>query len=135
MKRMHVNLGVADLEASIRFYTTLFGADPTIRKADYAKWMLDDPRVNFALSASCCGGGGIDHLGIQVERQDELEASATRLRAAGLAPREQIGVTCCYAHQDKLWVEDPQGVRWETFLTHPAADARDTPAPAACCAR
>ena len=116
-KRMHISLGVEDLDASIRFYTAFFGASPTAVKDDYAKWMLDDPRVNFSIS-SCCGGLGLSHLGVQVENGEELSDISARLRDAGLETSDQRDVTCCYARQDKTWVSDPQGVRWETFLTH-----------------
>ena len=113
---MHVSLGVEDLEASIHFYTALFGAPPTVLKDDYAKWMLGDPRVNFSLS-SCCVGPGVNHLGVQVEREEELSEISARLRDAGLETSEQRDVSCCHARQDKSWVSDPQGVRWEAFLT------------------
>ena len=116
-KRMHISLGVEDLDASIRFYTAFFGASPTAVKDDYAKWMLDDPRVNFSIS-SCCGAPGLSHLGVQVENGEELSDISARLRDAGLETSDQRDVTCCYARQDKTWVSDPQGVRWETFLTH-----------------
>ncbi len=126
-KRMHISLGVEDLDASIRFYTTLFGASPTAIKDDYAKWMLDDPRVNFSIS-SCCGAPGLSHLGVQVESDADLSDVSARLRDAGLETSDQRNVTCCYARQDKTWVSDPQGVRWETFLTH------DQSAQTSCCA-
>jgi catechol 2,3-dioxygenase-like lactoylglutathione lyase family enzyme len=116
-KRLHISLGVEDLDASIRFYAALFGAPPTVVKDDYAKWMLDDPRVNFSLS-SCCGGPGLSHLGVQVEDGDELSDISARLRDAGLETNEQHDVNCCYARQDKTWVRDPQGLRWEAFVTH-----------------
>ncbi len=116
-KRLHVSLGVEDLDASIRFYAALFGAPPTVVKDDYAKWMLDDPRVNFSLS-SCCGGPGLSHLGVQVEDGEELSDISARLRDAGLETDEQHDVNCCYARQDKTWVRDPQGLRWEAFVTH-----------------
>ena len=126
-KRMHISLGVEDLDASIRFYTAFFGTPPTVVKDDYAKWMLDDPRVNFSLSNSC-GGPGVNHLGVQVESGAELRDISARLRDAGLETSEQRDVSCCYARQDKTWVSDPQGVRWEAFLTH-GANARP-----GCCA-
>ena len=116
-KRMHISLGVENLDASIRFYTAFFGAPPTVVKDDYAKWMLDDPRVNFSLS-NCCGEPGVSHLGVQVEKDEELSDISARLRDAGLETSEQRDVSCCYARQDKTWVSDPQGVRWEAFLTH-----------------
>jgi catechol 2,3-dioxygenase-like lactoylglutathione lyase family enzyme len=116
MKRMHVHVSVTDLEASIRFYSELFAAGPTIRKLDYAKWMLDDPRVNFAISRRAAAAG-IEHLGIQVETSSELEEVYTRLKRAGGPVLEQGATTCCYAQSEKSWIEDPQGIQWETFLT------------------
>ncbi len=118
MKRLHVNLNVDDLEQSIRFYATLFNAEPSVRKADYAKWMLEDPRVNLSISTRRCSEtAGIDHLGIQTETADELEEITRRLHAAGAASVEQQGANCCYAVSDKTWVADPSGVQWETFHT------------------
>jgi catechol 2,3-dioxygenase-like lactoylglutathione lyase family enzyme len=116
MKRLHVHVAVDDLEKSIGFYSTLFGAAPTVLKVDYAKWMLDDPRVNFAISDRA-RVTGVDHLGIQVESGAELTELAERLRAAGEVTRDQEATTCCYARSDKAWVNDPSGVRWETFHT------------------
>ena len=116
MNRFHVHLNVADLDASIRFYSELFAAQPTVRKPDYAKWMLEAPRVNFAISDTG-RAPGIDHLGIQAESGAELAALGERLDAAGgsLVPEE--ATVCCYARSDKLWTEDPQGTRWVTFHT------------------
>ena len=116
MKRLHINLNVDDLAHSIRFYTTLFAAPPGVVKDDYAKWMLDDPRVNFAISTRT-ERSGIDHLGIQAEDADELREIYGRLRQAEAPVVEQGETTCCYARSDKAWVFDPQGVAWETFLT------------------
>lgn len=118
MKRLHVHVGVEDLGQSIRFYSTLFGAAPTVTEADYAKWMLDDPRVNFAISAGRHAGAGIEHLGIQVEDADELAEVYARLKAAEAPVLEEGATTCCYARSEKAWIADPQGVVWETFLTH-----------------
>ena len=117
MKRLHVNVKVDDLEASIRFYAALFAAEPTVTRPDYAKWMLDDPRVNFAIG-TCGSRPGIDHLGIQVETEAELAEVYARLEQAGGATLDEGETTCCYAHSTKQWIEDPQGVAWETFLTH-----------------
>jgi catechol 2,3-dioxygenase-like lactoylglutathione lyase family enzyme len=114
MKRLHVHVSVESLEDSIRFYTSLFGATPGVVQSDYAKWMLDDPRVNFAISARG-RATGVDHLGLQVERPEELADVANRLAGAGRTILEQKDTTCCYARSDKAWVADPQGVRWETF--------------------
>ena len=116
MNRFHVHLNVADLATSIRFYTQLFAAEPTVRKDDYAKWMLDDPRVNFAIS-NTGRAPGIDHLGIQADSGNALAALGQRLDAAGGAIVPEEAAVCCYARSDKLWTEDPQGTRWETFHT------------------
>jgi catechol 2,3-dioxygenase-like lactoylglutathione lyase family enzyme len=116
MKRMHVHVSVSDLEASIRFYSTLFAAEPTVRKVDYAKWMLEDPRVNFAISQRAAAAG-IEHLGIQVENAVELQEVYARLGRAGRPVLEEGKATCCYAESEKSWIDDPQGIQWETFLT------------------
>src|SRR5512145_1260587 len=117
MKRLHVHVSVDDLAASIHFYNTLFAAEPTVRKSDYAKWMLEDPRVNFAISQRGAATG-IRHLGIQVEDRAELADVYSRLtRAEGAAVLEEGATSCCYAKSEKTWIEDPQGVQWETFLT------------------
>jgi catechol 2,3-dioxygenase-like lactoylglutathione lyase family enzyme len=116
MKRFHVHLNVADLAASEHFYTALFGVGPSVRKPDYAKWMIDDPRVNFAISA-LGHAPGVDHLGIQAESHDELAELGQRLDAAGAAVLPENATVCCYAKSDKAWTEDPQGTRWETFHT------------------
>jgi catechol 2,3-dioxygenase-like lactoylglutathione lyase family enzyme len=116
MKRLHVSVAVSDLARSVDFYSTLFAAAPTIRKQDYAKWMLDDPRVNFSIS-SRGRRKGVDHLGIQVDDDAELAAVAGRLAKAGRSVYEQKATTCCYAKSNKVWVHDPEGVTWETFHT------------------
>src|SRR5947208_13915906 len=117
MKRLHVHVSVDDLAQSTRFYSTLFAAEPTVVKDDYVKWMLDDPRVNFAITPRHTTAG-IQHLGIQVEDEAELAEVYDRLSRAERPIIEEKATTCCYAHSDKQWVEDPQGVVWETFLTH-----------------
>lgn len=117
MKRFHVNVAVADLEKSIEFYRTLFGEEPTVLKDDYAKWMLEDPRINFALSESV-RAGGIDHIGLQAETMSELGEIQERLHAAGEPTFEQPDAECCYARSSKTWVRDPDSVAWETFVTH-----------------
>ena len=117
MKRLHVSLGVEDLEASIRFYSALFGAEPSLRREGYAKWMLEDPRVNFVLDQKGAGRG-VDHLGIQVEDEAELAEVSGRLKNAGQEVDLLQNNECCYARQDKFWISDPQGVPWETFKTH-----------------
>jgi catechol 2,3-dioxygenase-like lactoylglutathione lyase family enzyme len=116
MKRLHLHVSVPDLAKSIQFYETLFGAAPSVVKADYAKWMLDDPRVNFAISQRD-RAAGVDHVGIQVDSVGELAELSDRLKAAGAQTFEQEAATCCYAKSDKSWVSDPAGVRWETFFT------------------
>ena|ERR1700688_3474608 len=116
MKRLHVHVSVADLEQSVRFYATLFAAEPTVLKPDYAKWMLDDPRVNFAISKRD-GAAGVQHLGIQAEDATELAEVYDRLTQAERPIVAQGATTCCYAKSDKQWISDPQGVAWETFLT------------------
>jgi catechol 2,3-dioxygenase-like lactoylglutathione lyase family enzyme len=116
MKRLHVHVGVADLERSIGFYSTLFAAEPSVRKSDYAKWMLEDPRVNFAISTRG-EGHGVRHLGIQVESDGELQDVYGRLRKADAPVLEEGQTTCCYARSEKSWIADPQGVVWETFHT------------------
>ena len=137
MNRFHVHLNVADLEGSIRFYTELFAAPPTVRKDDYAKWMLDDPRVNFAIS-NTGRAPGVDHLGLQVDSGAELATLGKRLEAAGGTVVPEEATICCYAQSDKNWTEDPQGTRWETFHTfgeathYYAADAACATDGAAC---
>ena len=116
MKRMHVHVAVKDLQQSIGFYSALFAAQPAVAKADYAKWMLDDPRVNFAISARG-REPGLDHLGIQVENKDELDEVYARLHQAGTDVIEQGQTSCCYAKSEKSWIDDPAGIAWETFLT------------------
>lgn len=135
MKRLHVHVAVADLEQSIRFYATLFGTGPSVRKQDYAKWMLDDPRVNFAISQRG-EQPGLSHLGVQAENSEELEAIGARLKAAEAVTLSEKNTSCCYAQSDKYWTEDPQGVRWESFLTHGESTVyggREGGTSAACC--
>lgn len=117
MKRLHVHVAVDNLEKSIGLYSTLFAAPPSVVKDDYAKWMLDDPRVNFAISSRGVRADGVDHLGIQVETDAELRELSARLKAAGETTRDQEATTCCYAQSNKAWVDDPSGIRWETFFT------------------
>lgn len=116
MKRFHVHAHVEDLQASIAFYSRMFAAEPTRVEDDYAKWMIDDPRINFAISTR--GDKlGVDHLGIQAETEDELVAMKARAEAADMTLLDQGETTCCYAHSDKYWVTDPQGIAWEQFHT------------------
>jgi len=121
MKRLHVHIHVTDLEESIAFYGALFGEAPTVEKPDYAKWMLDDPAVNFAISARG-GDAGISHLGFQLDDEAALGALTGRLRAAGRGTLDQNDAKCCYARSDKAWASDPQGVAWENFVTHGAIE-------------
>lgn len=116
MKRLHVSVAVSNLDNSIRFYSILFDVEPTVLKTDYAKWMLEDPPVNFSISSRGMHKG-IDHLGIQVDDDVELATLAERLARAGHSVREQKATTCCYAKSNKAWVHDPEGIAWETFHT------------------
>jgi catechol 2,3-dioxygenase-like lactoylglutathione lyase family enzyme len=140
MKRLHVHLGVADLDRSIHFYSTLFGASPSVVKPDYAKWMIEDPRVNFAISSGRHDTQGIEHLGIQVESREELGDVHARLQAAERPVLEEGETICCYASSEKSWIADPDGVTWEAFLTSGEATVYgDSPALTAlgerpCCA-
>lgn len=144
MKRLHIHVGVSDLDQSISFYSTLFGSAPTVVKPDYAKWMLDDPRVNFAVSSGQHARKGIEHLGIQAENGIELAEVYGRLASVGRPLLEESAAICCYAKSEKSWVTDPDGVIWEAFHTigeatvygdRPALDAIDTAArPSKCCA-
>jgi catechol 2,3-dioxygenase-like lactoylglutathione lyase family enzyme len=137
MKRFHVNLSVEDLTESVRFYTALFAAEPTVRKDDYAKWMLEDPRINFAISQRGFPVG-VNHLGFQVDSGEELTAMRAQLTTADQALVEHTGAACCYANSDKYWITDPAGIAWETFHTLDAmpiygADADIPPKSRACC--
>jgi catechol 2,3-dioxygenase-like lactoylglutathione lyase family enzyme len=116
MKRLHVHVAVENLSEAIGFYSALFAAKPSVEKPDYAKWMLDDPRVNFAISARG-RAPGLNHLGIQVENEDELREVYGRLHAANRPVVEQGKTACCYAQSEKAWIDDPAGISWETFLT------------------
>ena len=116
MKRMHVHVAVENLDTAIGFYSTLFAAAPTVIKPDYAKWMLDDPRVNFAISMRGAKRG-LNHLGIQVESESELAEVYARLNKADAPVLEEGKTTCCYAKSEKAWIDDPAGISWETFLT------------------
>jgi len=141
MNRFHIHVHVTDLESCVNFYSQLFGAEPAILKADYAKWLLEDPRINFAISANA-NEAGIDHLGFQVESDDGLSAIASRLTKAGVTVTRQENASCCYARGNKTWVTDPNGVSWETFYTFDdsvtyGGDLRPqpatTPAESSCC--
>lgn len=116
MKRMHIHVGVENLEQSIRFYSALFGAEPVKTKPDYAKWMLDNPLVNFAISTRT-GDTGVNHLGIQVDEEAELAELRSRLNKAGMSVSDEGETICCYAKSDKSWVQDPAGIAWETYRT------------------
>ena len=116
MKRFHVHAHVADLTTSVAFYSKMFGAEPARLESDYAKWMLEDPRINFAISARG-GAPGVDHLGLQAESAEELAELKARARAADLALQDEGETTCCYARSEKHWITDPQGIAWEHFHT------------------
>jgi catechol 2,3-dioxygenase-like lactoylglutathione lyase family enzyme len=138
MKRFHVHTHVQDLAQSITFYSRMFGAEPTRVESDYAKWMLEDPRINFAIS-SRGGAPGVDHLGIQTDTEEELAELKARARAADMTLQDEGETTCCYARSEKHWITDPQGVAWEHF--HTLADipvfgeqAKAEPQQSACCA-
>jgi len=140
MKRFHVHVGVKDLTQSIDFYSALFGATPSVTQDDYAKWMLDDPRINFAISTRS-GKTGLDHLGLQVESASELSQVESQLRQASPEVIAETGAACCYAEGDKHWVEDPAGIAWEAFHTLKTIPVfgmppkgLDIPIQAACCA-
>jgi catechol 2,3-dioxygenase-like lactoylglutathione lyase family enzyme len=143
MKRFHVHVAVNDLEQSIRFYSALFGAEPAVKKPDYAKWMLEDPRINFAIS-NRSSKTGVDHLGLQAENGEELEQIGSRLAQADVSTTAQKGANCCYAKSDKYWTIDPQGVAWESFHTLDSVPvygsdtrsrAAETKPTTACCAK
>lgn len=114
MKRFHVHVAVEDLSKSIAFYSAMFGVEPSVTKPDYAKWMLEDPRVNFAISDRG-QAPGVNHLGLQAEDDAELEAIHANLQKADTAVLPEMGAHCCYAKSDKYWVTDPQGIAWESF--------------------
>ena len=139
MKRFHIHVAVADLGQSIRFYSQLFASEPAVVKPDYAKWMLDDPRINFAISRRG-GEPGVNHLGLQVDTGDELEEIHGRLEQADRAIAAEKAISCCYAKSDKYWITDPQGIPWETFHSlgsvpfYGEADSGLFPAQATCCA-
>ena len=120
MKRLHISIRVQDLKESVQFYAALFDAKPTVLKADYAKWMLDDPRVNFVIEPGA-DKIGVDHLGIQAETEAELEDISTRLAVAEFETMDQKDAICCYSKADKHWTRDPQGLAWETFYTFGAS--------------
>ncbi len=125
MKRLHISVSVTDLDKSIGFYSNLFASEPTVVKDDYAKWMLEDPRVNFAITTRGAQKG-VDHLGIQVEDETELAEVYARLKQADAHVIEQGKTTCCYAESEKNWIFDPDSIAWETFLTHGASPVYGT---------
>ena len=136
MKRFHVHMHVDDLAKSIAFYSRLFAAEPARVETDYAKWMLEDPRVNFAISTRG-DKPGVDHLGFQVDEADELAELKARAQGADMALLDEGATTCCYARSDKHWITDPQGVAWEHFHTLgniPVFNEAAAPAATACCA-
>lgn len=116
MNRLHIHLSVRDIVESVRFYRALFATEPSVLKDDYAKWVLDDPRVHFAIS-NRSGRTGLDHLGVQAENAEALQVLRKRLEDAALPADAEMGQDCCYAHSDKYWTVDPQGIAWESFHT------------------
>ena len=139
MKRFHVHVAVDDLDAGVGFYSKVFGAPPTVVKPDYAKWMVEDPRINFAISARGVKPG-VNHLGFQLDNDEELQAMHARLAAADAGLVEELGAHCCYAKSDKYWVTDPAGIAWETYRTlgsipmFGAAEPSASTAASGCCA-
>jgi catechol-2,3-dioxygenase len=136
MKRFHIHVGVSNLHESVQFYSTLFGARPSKLKEDYAKWMLEDPKLNFAISTRT-NTKGVDHLGIQVEEGNELAEIAERLKKADLKVYGEGEVTCCYAESNKAWVQDPSGIAWEAYQNMNGAELfseKPKAEAAACCA-
>jgi catechol 2,3-dioxygenase-like lactoylglutathione lyase family enzyme len=139
MKRFHVHVAVDDLKANVRFYSTVFGAPPTVEKPDYAKWMLEDPRINFAISQRGARPG-VDHMGFQLDSNEELVELRKQIGEAEIAAFDQPGATCCYARSDKYWITDPQGIAWETYHTLGEAEIYGAEAgtdreAAACCSQ
>lgn len=137
MKRFHVSVATANLERSVEFYRRLFDADPDVQKDDYAKWLLDDPRINFSVNVRPLARG-VDHVGLQADSAEEFAVIQERARQAADATLEQPDVECCYARSSKTWVRDPDGLSWETFLTHGPAESHAPVVPAkdngqACC--
>ncbi len=138
MKRFHIHVGVTDLNQAIQFYSTLFGQTPSKVKDDYAKWMLEDPRINFAISTRS-GKEGVDHLGMQVDEASELTEISERLKKADLGVFDEGSTTCCYAESSKAWVKDPAGIPWEAYHTMADAEtfngkAKPEATVSACCA-
>ncbi|MDE1153718.1 MAG: ArsI/CadI family heavy metal resistance metalloenzyme [Micavibrio sp.] len=136
MKRLHIHVGVENLDQSIRFYSALFGAEPVKTKPDYAKWMLDNPHVNFAISTRT-GDTGVNHLGIQVDEESELTELRDRLKKADMSVVNEGETVCCYARSEKSWVHDPSGIPWEAYRTMEDAEifkAEKTEASGGCCA-
>jgi len=136
MKRFHVHVGVADIPSAVAFYSRLFDAEPAVVEADYAKWMLEEPRINFAISTRA-GKTGLDHLGFQADSESELEVLHKRVEAAAGPVLEQKGTACCYAESDKYWTMDPAGIAWESFHTLgrvPVFGAENNAEGSACCA-
>ena len=132
MKRLHIHVGVENIEESVRFYSALFGAAPVKTKEDYAKWLLDDPHVNFAVSTRA-KTTGVDHLGIQVDDEAELTALRGWIEAADLPVTDEGETVCCYAKSDKSWVQDPAGIPWEAYRTMEDAEIFSGKAATACC--
>ena len=137
MSRFHIHIGVDDLAQSVRFYSAVFGVEPTLLKADYAKWALEDPHLHFAISTRG-SHKGLDHIGLQADSDAELQAIRLRLQQAGIKGQAQEATTCCYAQSDKYWVQDPTGIPWESFHTLATApvfsEQAESKAHSTCCA-
>ncbi|MEM8560587.1 MAG: ArsI/CadI family heavy metal resistance metalloenzyme [Pseudomonadota bacterium] len=140
MKRMHIHVGVKNLEQSIQFYSALFASEPVKVESDYAKWLLDDPQINFAISTRVIDAG-VNHLGLQVDGDEELAELRERMKRADLSLFDEGETVCCYARSDKSWVQDPSGIAWEAYRTMADADSytaqsvkpTETPAARSCC--
>lgn len=116
--RLHVSLTVTDIEQSTQFYSALFDHAPTMKREGYVQWLLDDPKVNFVIETGCGSAPGLSHLGVQAESADEFETQSARVSATGKAVLDEGTTTCCFARSTKNWTRDPDGIRWENFLTH-----------------
>jgi catechol 2,3-dioxygenase-like lactoylglutathione lyase family enzyme len=136
MARMHIHISVDDLDGSIDFYSTIFGSKPTTQKTDYAKWLLDNPSINFAISSRGFKPG-IEHIGIQAENEDEMSDIRSRLEQGAIETFDDGQTVCCYAESDKSWIRDPSGIPWETYFTMKEAQffsEHDTePSGGSCC--
>lgn len=122
MKRFHLHLHVNDLDASVAFYNRLFARPADVIKADYAKWLIESPPLNFAITRAATGAG-VGHVGLQLDSDEQLQELRSRMDEEGIATRDQTDANCCYARSNKAWIEDPDGLRWEAFMTHGAIES------------